>query len=148
MTELNSPISMPDISITPPLAGRQPFDADLKRTLAMLMGKCDSDMRLLRCSPSGVLTVSSNTLEDIFHVTATSAGFEYQGDDIPCSEVMIMAHPDNTGRVWVRRDTTAAVTNAWPLEKKESITITLSNLSQLRLLIANINEIAIIAHTR
>ena len=146
--EFNSPLNTPDVSLRPPLEGRQPFDAELKRTLAMIMGKSDSDLRLLRCSPSGVLTVSSNTLQDIVHITATSGNFEYQGDDIPCSEVMIMAHPDNTGRIWVRRDSTAAVTNAWPLEKKESLTITLSNLSQLRLLIATNAEIAIIAYTR
>lgn len=146
--EFNSPLNTPDVSLRPPLEGRQPFDAELKRTLAMCMGKNDSDMRLLRCSPSGVLTVSSNTLQDVFHVAAGSTAYEYQGDDIPCSEVMIMGHPDNTGRVWVRRDTTAGASNAWPLEKKESITITLNNLKELRLMIAVENEIAIVAYTR
>jgi hypothetical protein len=61
---------------------------------------------------------------------------------------MIMGHPDNTGRVWVECDTAALTTNGWPLAKGEWFVATLTNLNQLRLLIATTTEKAIIAYTR
>ena len=148
MVESQQPLNTDELNLRPPLEGRQPFDATLKRVLAMLMAKSDSDLKFLKCSPTGVLAVCSNALADIFHVTAVGAAYEYVGDDEPCSEVIVIAYPTNAGLVWVRRDTIATVDNAFPLDALDQITLTLTNLNQLRLMIATNGEKAIVLYTR
>lgn len=148
MVEFQTPLNTPDIGIRPPLEGRQPFDVELKRTIAMIAGKSDSDMRLLKCSPSGVLTVCSNILQDIVHITGVGANYAYVGDAQQVSEVMIMGHPSNAALIWVTRDKVATVDNGWPLAKNDVLTLSLTNLSDLNILIVGAGEKAIIAYTR
>ena len=81
-------------------------------------------------------------------MTATGASYTYQGDDKPTSEVMVMAHPDNTGRVWVKPYETATVNNGIPLDAGDAIPISITNLNLLNLLIAVSGEKAIIAYSK
>lgn len=148
MLEIKTPLITPDITTKPPLDGKQQLSTEIQQSLALLCGHCDSMRKLLTCLPSGVLCVASNVLQDIIHVTATGTNFAYRGEDIPCSEVIVCAYPTNTGLVWVRRDTAAAITNAYPLDSLDHLKITLTNLNQLRLLVAVNGEKAIILYTR
>jgi len=148
MPEIKTPLTTPDIITKPPLDGKQQISTDIQQSLALLCGHFDSVRKMLTCLPSGVLCVASNVLADIFHVTATGDNFAYQGSDIPCSEVIIVGYPTNTGLVWVSRDTAAATTNAYPLDSLDHLKITLTNLNQLRLLIAKNTEKAIVLYTR
>jgi len=148
MPEIKTPLITPDITTKPPLDGKQQISADIQQSLALLCGHFDSVRKMLTCLPSGVLCVASNVLADVIHVTATGTNFAYQGEDIPCSEVIIVGYPTNTGLVWVRRDTAAAITNAYPLDSLDHLKITLTNLNHLRLLIAVSGEKAIILYTR
>lgn len=90
-------------------------------------------------------------MQDILHYTATATNQTKQGSDSPgsnveCSEVMCMGHPDNTGKVWVRSRTTAAINNAWPLAAGEVINFNVDNLSDLQMLIVVSGESLIVAY--
>jgi hypothetical protein len=58
-----------------------------------------------------------------------------------------MAHPDNTGRIWVRTNKAATVTNAFPLDKGDVFTFTVDNLNKLFALIAAIGETLIVGYS-
>jgi len=148
MSEINVPMGLPELGLKPPISGRVRLIDDMQQSIALLMGYVDNQRKLLKILPSGVLCVASQRVDNVFHITASSGSYAYQGENIPCSEVMVMGHPDNTGRVWVRPDIAALTTNAWPLAKGEVVIFSLSNLNQLYLLIATTAEIAIIAYTR
>jgi hypothetical protein len=90
-------------------------------------------------------------IQDILHYTATAGNQTKQGSDSPgsadpCSEVMCMGHPDNTGKVWVRKGTTATTSNAWPLGPGEVINFNVDNLSDLQMLIVVSGESLIVAY--
>ncbi len=59
---------------------------------------------------------------------------------------MVMAHPDNTGRVWVRTGAAATVNNAWPLDAGEVLSFNVNNLSELQMLIVVDTEELIVAY--
>ena len=90
-------------------------------------------------------------MQDILHYTSSGANETKQGSDSPgsndeCSEIMCMGHPDNTGKVWVRKGTTATTSNAWPLAAGEVINFHVDNLSDLRMLIVVSGESLIVAY--
>jgi len=147
MTEVKNPLNSTLIAGVIPLNGKSTVTPELQQVIALLAGLTNGQRKVLTCLPSGVLTVASNVLADIIHITATGTNFVYQGNDIPCSEVIIVAYPTNTGLVWFRRDTEATVNNAYPLDSLDHIKITLTNLKQLQLLIAVNGEKAIILYT-
>lgn len=85
-------------------------------------------------------------IQDVKHYTGSGANNTKQGSNDPCAEIMCMAHPDNTGRVWVRTGTTATVNNAWPLNAGEEINFNVANLDELRMLIETSGEKLIVAY--
>lgn len=145
---IGNPMTIPELDLRPELAGGVNLSEDMQQTLALLAGYWQYKRVLLKASPSGILFVTSPQVKDIIHVTATDTNFAYQGDNIECSEVMVMGHPDNTGKIWVKAHSAALTTNAWPLDKKEVIGLSITNLNMLNLLIAVNTEKAIIAYTQ
>lgn len=148
MTTINKPMDVSELNIQPPLKGKTRLSDDMQQTLALLTAMGADKRRPLRCSESGVLNITDPRIKDIKHYTGVGANDTQQGDDIPCTTVMVMGHPSNGDTVWVRPNKTATVDNAWPLLKREVIGFTLDNLSQLHMLMVTDTERVIVAFTR
>lgn len=89
---------------------------------------------------------SGAVMQDVVHYTGSGANDDVQGDDIECAELLVMAHPDNAGRVWVRTGEAATTSNAWPLDAGEIFSFNVENLSDLQMLIVTSGEKIIVAY--
>ncbi|MBA7524182.1 hypothetical protein ES705_16319 [subsurface metagenome] len=94
-----------------------------------------------------MLFAGSCQIADIFHVPGIGENFDYQGDDKVCSEVMVMAHPENAGTIWVKPHAIATITTAWPLLKYDVVSYTITNLNMLHIRLLVTEARAIIAYT-
>jgi len=148
MTDINKPMDVPELNLKPPIDGKVRLSEDMQQTLALLVAYCENKRVTLKASESGVLNTTSAKIKDIVHFTGVGANDTQTGESVPCTECMVMGHPDNTGKVWVRTDKTATVDNAWPLAAGEVVNFTLDNLKQLNMLIVVAGEKVIVAYTR
>lgn len=148
MPNINKPMGIPELNLQPPITGKVRLSEDMQQTLALLTGFGDNRRVLLRCSESGVLNVSEPHIKEIIHFVGDGAGDEQIGGDTVCTEVMVMAHPDNTGLVWVRPGVVATAANAWPLAAGDIVKFTLSNLNQLNMLMVDDTDTVIVGYTR
>jgi hypothetical protein len=147
MPAIGTPVAVPELNLMPEQQGGVQLSEDMQQTLSLLTAFFLNKRVVLKASASGMLYVINPPMKDVFHVTATGAAFTYQGDNIPCSEVLVIAHADNSGRVWVRVNGTATVNNAIPLEAGDALSVSIINLNMLNLLIATNGEKAIIAYS-
>lgn len=147
MQTIGKPLQIPELDIKPEPTGGMKISEDMQQVLSLLTGFWRNKRILLKASQTGVLFVTSPELEDIFHVTADGDNDTYQGSNIQCSEVLVMGHPDNTGKVWARSKKTATTDNAWPLDAGDVISFSITNLNMLQLLIVTDTEKAIVAYT-
>lgn len=147
MGNIGRPMGIPEIGITPEPSGGIPISDNMQQSLACLTAYWRNLRMLLKASPNGVLFTSSPQLENIIHVTGVGANYDYKGSDIACSEVLVMAHPDNTGRIWVRPNAVATDATGWPLGKSDVMGFGLTNLNMLNIRIVTAGEIVIIAYT-
>jgi len=143
----DSPVKMPELNLMPETERGIELDKGMKQVMSLLTAYWQEQRVTLKCSPSGVLFVTSPQIKDIFHVTGVGANYAYQGSDVQCSEVLIMGHPLNTGNIWVKPNIVATVDNAWPLAKTDVICLSLINLNMLNILIVVDGEKAIVAYT-
>lgn len=148
MREILIPFRIEDLLLKPEMAGRIKLSDDMQQTLASLVGFDNVARRLLRCSKGGVLYTTTPRLDNIFHATTAAGTGLWQGSDKKITEVMVMAHPDNNGLLWVKNDEAATADNGWPLAAKEVVGLTLDNLNNLNILSVTPEETAIIAYTR
>jgi len=148
MGSINKPMNVPELNLEPPVAGKIRLSEDMQQTLALLTGYGDNKRVVLKASDSGVLATASRRIADVAHYTGVGANDAQVGLDVACTEVMVTAHPDNTGLIWVRPDKVATVDNAWPLAANGTVGFTLDNLKQLNMLIVVAGEKVIVAHTR
>lgn len=148
MTAINKPMGLPELNLQPPIEGKVRLSEDIQQTLALLCAMGDAKRTLVKASESGVLNVCDAQIKDIVHYTGSGAGDHKTGDDVPCTQVMVMGHPENGDTVWVRPNEEAKANNAWPLEANDVVSFSLSNLSQLNMLIVGTNERVIVAYTR
>lgn len=147
MLAIGTPIAVPELNLIPEQQGGVQLSEDMQQTLALLTAFFLNKRVVLKASPAGMLYVAGPPMVDCFHITATGAAYTYQGENIPCSEVLVVAHPDNTGRVWVKPNATATVNNAIPLDAGDSLPVSIFNLNMLNLLIATNGEKALIAYS-
>lgn len=147
MQNIGTPMQCPELHLSPDRAGAIQLSDNMQQTLSLTAAFWHNQRVILKASPTGVLFTASPQLEDILHVTADEADYVYRGPDIPCTEVMVMAHPDNAANVWARSKVAATVNNAWPLAAKDVIGFSITNLNMLHLLIKSDTEKAIIAYT-
>lgn len=147
MVKIGNPLTIPELNLMPEPEGGIELSKDMQQVLSLLTGFWRNKRTLLKSSPSGVLFTSSPQIKDIIHVNGVAVAFTYKGDDIECSEVLIMGHPDNVGTIWVKPHALALATNAWPLTKSEVVGLGITNLNMLNLLFANVTDTAIIAYT-
>jgi len=141
-------MTIPDLNLKPPITTAIKLTTDMQQTLALLTAYADNKRVTLQASESGVLSVASAKIKDIVHYTGVGANDTQTGKDVPCTECLVMGHPDNTGTVWVRPYKTATVDNAWPLLKGEVVGFTVDNLKHLNMLIVVASEKVIVAYTR
>ena len=147
MNQIGTPMKCPELNLSPEPEGGIQLSPDMQQVLSVLTGFVKNKRVLLKASPGGVLETTSARLQDITHYTADQTNYVKQGDNKPCSEIMVMAHPDNTGKVWVRTLTAATTSNSWPLGAGEVINFAVDNLRDLRMLIVVDTEKLIVAYT-
>ncbi len=147
MQTIGTPMQCPELHLSPDKQGAIQLSENMQQTLALTAAFWHNQRVILKAAPTGILFTTSPPLEDILHVLSDQADYEYQGPNIPCTEVMVMGHPDNAGNVWARSKKVATVDNAWPLAAKESMGFTVTNLNMLHLLIKADAEKAILAYT-
>jgi hypothetical protein len=147
MQRIGTPLKCPDLNLQPEETKGIQLSADMQQVLSLLTAYWKNKRILVKASPTGAMFSSSPEAENCYHVTATSDNFAYTGDNIPCTEVLVMGHPNNAGLVWVHPKSAAGTTKSWPLAKTDAVGITLTNLNMLHLLIASDTEKAIIMYT-
>lgn len=138
-------MQIPTLDLKPPIAETLSLSDDIQQTLAMLAGYAVNQRVLLNASPTGALRTTSGRLIDVKHYTGSGANDHPTLDDIPCTEVLVMGHPDNTGKLWVRNSEAATVNNAWPLVASDAINLSVDNVNQLSILVVVDGEKAIVA---
>jgi len=146
MAHIGTPLKVPELNLQPEPEGGINLSEDMQQVLSLLTAFSKNRRILLKASPVGALRTTSARLIDIVHFTGSGANDTQQGDDVPCSEVMCMGHPDNDVKVWVRALVTATVDNAWPLDAGEVVGISVDNLRDLQMLIVGDGEKLIVAY--
>ena len=146
MHRIGTPLKLPELNLQPPQEGGIELSEDMQQVLSLLTGFSKNRRIVLQSSPVGALRTTSARLIDVVHYTATSGNYTAQGANIPCSEVMCMGHPDNSGLVWVRTLSTAQVTNSWPLNAGEVWQASVDNLRDLQMLIVADTEKLIVSY--
>jgi len=141
-------MQIPELNLRPPITDAVNLSNDMQQTLALLAAYDVNTRKLLRCSASGILSIASPRLIDIKHYTRTAIDNPTAGDDLLCTEVLVLAHPDNAGRVWVRSGGVAGTTNSWPLAAGAVMGFSVDNLCQLKMHFPVQDEILIVAYTR
>ena len=145
MQRIGTPLKCPELQLQPEREGNIVLSDDMQQVLSLLTGFSKNQRIVLQASPVGALRTTSARIQDIKHIEGSGANDEVQGSDIPCSEVMCMGDPTNTGIIWVRTLTTASAMNAWPLGVGEVITLSMDNYRDLRALIVTHADMLICA---
>lgn len=144
----NVPIGELDKVLRSYQLGKVELGTVLQQTLALLAGSDDMSRVVLRASETGVLNVCSARVADIVHVTADQDNYTWFGDYIKTTECLVLAHPDNSGRIWARPDKIATANNAYPCDAGSGIIYSVDNLKNLHILIEDDTEVAIVLYTR
>jgi len=147
MQEIQTPLGIPELDIKGQPEHPLTLSDKVQQTLSVLTGFWKNRRTLLKSSPSGILFTASPQIEDIFHNVGSGANDTYQGENKPCTEVMVMGHPASVGTVWVRKGGVITVDNSWPLVANDVMGISLTNLNMLQLLMPLGTEKAIIAYS-
>jgi len=147
MHTVGNPMPCPELDLKPEQTGGLQLTESMQQVLAALTGFWHNKRLLLKASPSGILFVASPQIKDIFHVTVPTNNYVYQGENVECTEVLIMGHPENAGRIWVKPHAVATAGNGWPLDKSDAISLGITNLNMLNLLVITQADTAIIAYT-
>lgn len=148
MAEILKSLPFEDLPVKPSLVGRPRISEDLQQTLALLSGWDGSSRRLVAVSPTGIMQVASPTAKGILNILANQASYVEQGGDISTTEVLVKAHPDNVGLVWVNVGIAATVNTGFPLEAGEWVVLSVNNLRSLHLFIASDTEKASVIYTK
>lgn len=144
---IGTPLKCPQLHLQPETAQGLELSETMQQALALLTAFWQNQRVLLQGTPSGALFTCSSRYKDGFHVTASGDNDDYQGNDVKCSEVVVMGHPSNTGNVWCHGHSAATTAKSWPLAAGEVWKVTLTNLKQLHLLIETDTEKAIVMYS-
>jgi len=145
MPTIKKAMQIPELALKPPIEGAMRLSEDMQQTLALLCGYHVNQRVLLQATDTGILHTVGPRFFDVQHVTGSGANDHPDLPDIPCSEVLVLGHPDNTGMIWVRPGGTAAVDNAVPIAKSEGMTFSIHNTKSLSVLVVVDGETAILA---
>lgn len=145
MPTTSLPMDAGGLSVTPSLPPQVPVSAEMQQALALVLGLWHGQRIPLKTCHNGVMRVNDDTIFDIVHITAAAPNTPVAGTNLPVTSVLLKAHPDNVGRIWVRTRGTAATNNAWPLEAGEGINLSMDCYSQLSGLIVETGDTLIVA---
>lgn len=148
MPDINKPMDIPELNLQPPISGKVRLSEDMQQTLALLCAYVNNKRVLLKGSESGILLVGEPVIKDIVILTTDSNTGRVQGDNIPCNEVMIMAHPSNTGNACVRPYKACDESHKWVMAAKAVVSFSVTNVNQLHFQCDMGGEKIIIAYTR
>lgn len=121
---------------------------DYIQTIALIVGMCTSGRVALRASPTGIGFNAGAPLVDVEHWTATAPNDTINGDNIQCTEILCVAHPDNAGRIWVRTKEAATTANAIPLDAGDIVGFTVDNLKDVHSLIVASGDSLIVGYSQ
>ena len=152
MHDINKPMDIPELSLQPPITGKVKLSDDMQQSLTLLCGYFNGSRKLLDCSKSGVLQTVAPRIKDLWGFKSLGDTTHKRGDDIPCNEIMIAGHPDNTGKIWVRPykqyiPSGAGANFAWPVAASGVVGFVVSNISQLWFYFEKEDDIVITAYT-
>lgn len=148
MLVINVPIGQLEKLLKTYTLGKVDVTTDMQQTLALLTASDDLARKILRASETGVLNVCSARIQDIIHVSNTNPNYAWHGDYKLTTECLVLAHPDNVGRIWVRPDKTATVNNSLPLGAGQGCVFPIDNLKNMYALIESANDVLIVLYTR
>lgn len=148
MPDINKPMDVPELNLQPPITGKMRLSPDMQQTLSLLCAMGQSQRIMLKASESGILLVGEPVIKDIVIVTSAAGTGLGQGGDIPCSMIMVMAHPDNIDKTWVRPYKVCDATHKWPLDSSDVVKFAVDNVNRLYFLCDTPEEKVIIAYTR
>jgi hypothetical protein len=147
MAKIGLPISDTALRLSPPVGTQPPVDDRIQQILALLLGYSRRERVPLSCSPNGILHTASPALTDVVHYTAVGPNEAQQGDNVACTEILCMAHPDNAGKIWVRTRKGALSTNAFPLDAGDVIGFSAENLADLHALTITTGDTLIVGYS-
>jgi hypothetical protein len=110
-----------------------------------MLGMAKGNRVPIRICQTGMLMVNDAKMTDVVHYTATAPNFPVTGTVLQISSILVKAHPDNAGRIWIRANGTATSNNAWPLDAGEGINIAVDCFSQASALIETTGDTLIVA---
>lgn len=146
MQKIGTPLKCEELNLQPEREGGIQLSDDMQQVLSLLTAFSKNKRIVVKASPVGALRTTSARIIDIVHYTGDGANDTQSGTKVPCSEVMCMGHPSNTGKIWVRTLTTATVSNAWPLGAGEVQNMSVDNLRDLQMLFVVDTEKLIVAY--
>jgi hypothetical protein len=102
---------------------------------------------LVQCICGGVLLTTEPYITDFIMVAAGAANAYWRSESQPTHQVVVRAHPDNSGRVWVNVRDEPSSSDGWPLDPNEWIKLTIFDMHDLRVLIETSGDKVIIARS-
>ena len=147
MLEILKTLTFKDLPTRPEITGRPKLSEDLQQTVALLTGWDGSTRRLLHVTPTGILRICEAKAKGVLNIIAPSPAYGLQCSNIPTSEVMIRACPDNSGKVFVNIGVTAALDTGYPLFTGEWVKLSVNNLNNLQLWFEKYMDMVAIIYT-
>jgi len=151
MPDINKPMDVPELNLQPPITGKVKLSEAMQQTLALLCALGDSQRIMLRASERGALRTVSPVIKDLWGTTSAGATTHQRGVNLPCSEVMIMGHPDNDTLIWVRPykqyvPSGDGANFAWPIAANDIVGFVVSNINQLYFYFVGATDKVIVAY--
>jgi len=146
--QFNAPIGQLEAVLKSYSLGKLNISDAVQQTLALMAGSDGMQRKILRASETSVLNVTSPRSQDVLHVVGVGANDTWSGDYKLTTEALVLAHPDNAGRIWARTDVAATTGNAIPIDAGNGCIFPVDNLKNLFLMIETDADIAVILYTR
>lgn len=147
MPKIGKSLPFNELQTKPPLNPQITVTDEIQQTLSLLSAFDGGQRRLIRCSESGILQTVNPQHQLFKNIPPGLDDRNWQGDNIPISEVIVRAHPDNTDRVWVNVFAVADANIGWPLDGNEYIPLVITNLKYLHLNIILAADTVILEYT-
>ena len=147
MPELEIPFPLKGLPLKPEIKGRQKIDDVLIQSLSTLLGWDGEGRRLLKCSLSGSLRMTTPPICCVTNKVTSGEEHNITFSNIPTTEVMILANPNNAGDVWANLGEAAGVDTGWPLCAGDWLKVSINNMNVLRLFTVDIGDKVIIIRT-
>lgn len=146
MARIGTPLKTPTLNLQPESEGGIELSKDMQQVLSLLAGFWRNQRNVIGSTPNGALFVTSFQVQDVVIYTATGDSEDKQFDNIPCSECIILAHPDNTDRIYFRPHTVATSSTGFPLDAGDYISVGITNLDMININLAKTGDKVVILY--